>query len=139
MEIKKKYKLVEFINLIRIYQWFKNILIFLPLFTVNIFPDTNLILKYIFGFVALSLCASSVYVFNDILDFKNDKSHPIKCQRPIASNQVSIYQGLILGIVILIIGLILSYNINLKFFLHILTYIIITNLYSVFLKNYFIR
>lgn len=138
MEIKKKYNLIEFINLIRVYQWLKNILIFLPLFTVNIFPDTNLILKYFFGFFALSLCASSVYVFNDILDFKNDKSHPIKCQRPIASEQFSIYQGLIFGFVILIIGLILSYNINLKFFLHILSYIVITNLYSVFFKKLFL-
>ena len=138
MKIKKKYKLIELINLLRIYQWFKNILIFLPLFTVNIFPDTSLILKYVFGFVALSLCASSVYVFNDILDYKNDKSHPIKCQRPIASNQVSIYQGLFWGFVILIMGLILSYNINSKFFLHILTYIIITNLYLVFFKKLFL-
>ena len=131
-------KLFAFIGLLRLHQWFKNILIFVPIFTANILPDIKIIYTYSIGFIALSLCVSSVYIFNDILDYKNDKLHPLKCKRPIASGKISIRESIFLLIIILTIGLILSLNINKFFFLYILIYIVIANFYSVFFKKFFL-
>ena len=131
-------KLFGFIGLLRLHQWFKNILIFVPIFTANIFPDIKIIYTYSIGFIALSLCVSSVYIVNDILDYKNDKLHPLKCKRPIASGKISIKESIFLLTIILTIGLILSLNINNFFFLYILIYIVIANFYSVFFKKFFL-
>jgi len=131
-------KLIGFVNLLRLHQWFKNILIFVPIFTANIFPDIKIIHTYLISFIALSLCVSSVYIVNDILDYKNDKLHPLKCKRPIASGKISIKESISLLTIILSIGLLLSLNINKFFFLYILIYIIVANFYSVFFKRFFL-
>ena len=71
-------KIKEYIKLIRVKHYFKNVLIFLPLiFSGNIFNIEKLIISII-GFIAFSFVASVVYIINDIRDIENDRKHSIK-------------------------------------------------------------
>lgn len=70
-------------------QWAKNLFIFLPLFFYGHINDVILLKRAIIAFAAFSLVASSIYCFNDLIDVKNDRQHPKKKFRPIASGTVS--------------------------------------------------
>ena len=79
----------NYVQLLRIEQWLKNFVIFIPLFAygeMNINDLLNLILVFVF----FSFVVSSTYVLNDILDLESDSNHPIKNKRPLASGKISI-------------------------------------------------
>lgn len=78
----------------RVHQWAKNIIIFLPLLSSHRFDELALIGQGLLAFVAFGLCASSVYVMNDILDLADDRHHRHKRNRPFASGALPIYTGL---------------------------------------------
>lgn len=82
------------IRAIRIHQWAKNAIIFLPLLSSHRFDEPALIGQGLLAFLAFGLCASSVYVMNDILDLTDDRHHRLKRNRPFASGQLSIHAGL---------------------------------------------
>lgn len=97
-------KIKEYIKLIRVKHYFKNVLIFLPLiFSGNIFNIEKLIISII-GFIAFSFVASVVYIINDIRDIENDRKHPIKRKRPLPAGTVSKKEAIILAIVMLLIA-----------------------------------
>ena len=77
--------LMQFFKLIRIHQWSKNLLIFVPLLVSTELENILLWQDLILAFFAFSLCSSTSYIINDIIDLKNDQAHPIKKFRPIAS------------------------------------------------------
>jgi 4-hydroxybenzoate polyprenyltransferase len=81
------------IKALRVYQWSKNVLIFLPLLLGHAF-DLPRIVSASVAFLAFSLCASAFYLFNDLLDLDADRAHPRKRQRPFASGALSIQEGL---------------------------------------------
>lgn len=81
------------IKQIRVYQWVKNLLLFVPLLLAHKTSDTQAFMHCIIGFVAMSFLASSVYVLNDLADVEHDRAHPRKKYRPIASGAVSIAQA----------------------------------------------
>ena len=66
-----------FFHLFRINQWIKNFLIFTPLFFSHDWNNSNLIFL-IYTFFYFSLLSSTVYIFNDLNDYNNDKKHPTK-------------------------------------------------------------
>lgn len=78
----------NFLKLIRISQWQKNFLIFLPFIMANEYSYFH-IYKSIIGFFIFSFAASAVYIFNDLLDLSKDRIHPSKKYRPLASNSIS--------------------------------------------------
>lgn len=80
----------KYIRLIRPQQWLKNLFVFLPLFFNGQFLNTGYLLQSCVVFIAFSLAASSIYCFNDIWDLKEDRIHPLKKRRPIASGEVSV-------------------------------------------------
>lgn len=101
-------KIKEYIKLIRVKHYFKNILIFLPLiFSGNLFDGVK-ILNCVVGFIAFSLATSFVYVINDIRDIENDRQHPVKKNRPLAAGTVSVKEGILLAIILLVISYILN-------------------------------
>lgn len=101
-------KIKEYIKLIRVKHYFKNVLIFLPLiFSGNIFNIEKLIISII-GFIAFSFVASVVYIINDIRDIENDRKHPIKRKRPLPAGTVSKKEAIILAIVMLLIAYLLN-------------------------------
>ena len=130
----------KYLKLIRINHWIKNILVFLPLFFSGKIFDTSLLCTCIIAFFIFSFSSSTVYIINDIFDIENDKLHPIKKDRPLASGNVSIKNAICLIIIFLILiasGLIYLYltakNILIIFIP--IIYIVLNILYSKGLKN----
>lgn len=81
---------VALLKSIRVHQWLKNVLIAVPLVLNHEFANAGLILAAIAAFFSFSFLASTVYIVNDIADLSNDRQHPRKRLRPLASGAVSI-------------------------------------------------
>lgn len=78
---------------LRLHQWLKNLLVFVPLVAAQQFTDLVSLNHLIIAFFAFGLCASSVYVLNDLIDLEDDRQHPRKRYRPFASGEISIARG----------------------------------------------
>lgn len=103
------------IKCLRPKQWIKNTFIFLPLFFGGKILNTIALTQTTLAFVGFCLLASAIYIINDIADINEDKNHPFKKYRPIASGNVSIKNGICLSIILLIISFIIfwfSFNSN---------------------------
>lgn len=79
---------------LRLHQWAKNLLIFIPLLAAHQLNDPWLLWDGLLAFLFFGLCASGVYILNDLLDLADDRQHPSKRYRPFASGQLSIKAGL---------------------------------------------
>lgn len=119
---------------IRPHQWVKNVLLILPMIAAHRFEMATLI-PILFGMLAFSFAASSIYIVNDLLDLEADRLHPTKCRRPFASGAVPIKVGMIafLGLATLALGIGAALNAG---FLGIVVLYMITSLaYSLKLKR----
>ncbi len=85
------------VKALRPHQWVKNILVFLPLIASHRILDLQALSQATLLFVAFSLCASSVYLVNDLVDIEHDRPHPRKCRRPFAAGSLPVVAGLILA------------------------------------------
>ncbi len=101
-------RLGSYLAALRPHQWLKNALVFLPLLAARLIYDLDLLWQGLLVFVAFSLCASSAYVLNDLLDLPSDRHHPRKRLRPFASGQVPLLHGLCLAPLLLLAGLALG-------------------------------
>ena len=130
----------EYLKLIRVKHWLKNILVFLPVFfSINIL-NKNYIINSILAFIVFCFSSSMVYVFNDLSDIEKDKKHPIKKNRPLASGKISKKQAYIVIAVLFIITSIImciSYMNTSNVFTVLIPaiYLILNILYSKGLKN----
>ncbi len=86
---------------LRYHQWSKNVLVFIPAVLSHEVRNPRVMLGSLLAFLALCFCASALYIVNDLLDIQADRQHPRKRLRPLASGEVSIAQGLGLGLVLL--------------------------------------
>lgn len=130
-------KVRSYIKLIRVKHWIKNLLIVIPAFFGTALIESEVIYRLIFGFFVFSFCSSAVYIINDLNDIENDRQHPDKCKRPLASGAVSKKEAFILIAVLLILASILNHFLC-GFSLRSLipwVYMILNLLYSVSLKN----
>lgn len=84
----------------RVHQWVKNVLIFLPLVSAHRFSDTNAVLAACIAFASFSLCASSVYLLNDMLDLDADRRHARKRSRPFAAGNLPLSSGIVLTVLL---------------------------------------
>lgn len=80
---------------LRLHQWAKNALIFVPLLASHRLAEIDLLLTGLLAFLFFGLCASSVYLLNDLLDLEDDRQHSSKRFRPLASGTVSIKAALL--------------------------------------------
>lgn len=127
--------ILEYIRLLRISHWIKNLFVFVPLlFSQHLF-QFDYFLQVLVAFFTFSFASSMVYVFNDILDIEYDRQHPIKKNRPIASGKVSKNKAIGLIVVLAIVVILLSVNLKLWFILILSAYIIVNIMYSIKLKN----
>ncbi len=123
------------IQLIRIKDWIKNIVIFFPIIFSNNFYSIENITNVLVAFFTFSLTASSVYILNDILDYKDDKLHKLKRNiKPLASNRLSLNFSLILSLLFIIVIAILLVLFP-ELIYYILIYLVINVAYSIFLKR----
>ncbi len=81
------------LRLIRPSQWIKNIFVFAPVLFGGALLDVHALLAGVVAFFSFSFAASSIYCFNDIHDVADDRRHPEKCHRPVASGAVSAAQA----------------------------------------------
>jgi len=123
------------LSAIRVRQWVKNLLVFVPVLLAHRYLDPQPVLETALGFLAFSLGASAVYVLNDLLDVEADRHHPVKRRRPFASGELPIRAGFVL--IPLLAGLSLAAALFLPqaFLLVLAFYFVTTTLYSVFLKE----
>jgi len=125
----------NYIKLMRPNHWVKNLFLFLPLlFGLQVFTFERLLIA-ILSFLSFCFAASSMYVFNDIMDLENDRFHPVKKYRPLTSGKIGVNSAYIVSILLAAISLLFGLFSNLKFILVVATYIAINVLYSVYLKN----
>ncbi len=116
-------------------QWLKNILLFIPLLAAHQLNDMNHWGLLILAFFSFSLCASSVYLTNDLLDLEADRQHPRKKNRPFASGTLPIWQGMFVAPCLLILSLFIGLQINLGYFYCLLCYFALACAYSWSLKR----
>ena len=116
-------------------QYIKNIFILLPLFFAGQITNTALLVNALVAFVAFSLSASAVYILNDYKDIKEDRKHPKKKFRPLASGLISKNIALSLMIILLIIGFTLMATISTKALVILSIYVILNIAYSLKLKR----
>lgn len=128
---------MKYLKLLRPHHYIKNILIILPLFFSGTFLTSSVkIMNVILAFVCFCLISSAIYIINDVRDKEQDKNHPRKSQRPIASGAVSVKAAMILLSVLLVIAGIISVVLLPPISsLFLLAYIVINLLYSFGLKN----
>jgi decaprenyl-phosphate phosphoribosyltransferase len=126
-----------YFKLLRPKDWAKNLFLFVPLFFAgHIFITTKIVLLLI-GFVAYSCVASSIYIINDYRDIENDRKHPTKCNRPLASGRVKPLYAIIICILLIIVGFILAYlsDTGLGFVYILAAYFLVNLAYSFGLKD----
>ena len=123
-------------KILRIKQWYKNIVIFLPLvFSLSLLNLDSLSLTIV-GFVALCLASSALYIRNDILDVESDKQHPIKKFRPLASGQTSKKNAYIVFVLLLSSSLIIAAITSWQLVIVLIFLFVNTTVYSQWLKNF---
>jgi 4-hydroxybenzoate polyprenyltransferase/phosphoserine phosphatase len=123
------------IRALRPHQWAKNMLILVPLLAAHQLTVPGSLIKGLLGVAAFCLCASSVYVVNDLLDLTADRVHPRKCKRPFAAGDLSIITGLILAAALLGSAVLIAAVLPPRFVLVFATYYLITVAYSLILKG----
>lgn len=101
--------MINYLKLMRIHQWVKNMFVFLPLFFSGKLFEFNLLKESIIGFLIFSFIASSIYIINDYVDIEKDKKHPEKKNRPLASGVIPKNNALILFLLLLIISVVLCF------------------------------
>lgn len=122
------------IRALRIHQWAKNLLIFLPLLLAHHVP-LNLFLSGLLAFCCFSLAASSAYIVNDLLDIESDRRHPQKRSRPFASGDLSALSGIFIASSFLVLAIVGARLLPVAFFLWLLLYLVTTLAYTWYLKR----
>ncbi len=129
-------KIFNYLKEFRYTQWVKNLVVYLPMFFGGKFTNIETIQHSTFAFILFSLTASLVYVINDIRDVQEDRLHPEKKHRPLASGKINNSEiKLILLFMLMVFGLSLYFIDQPGFKLVLLTYFIINILYSIGLKR----
>jgi len=126
---------LELFKLMRPHQYLKNLFIFLPLFFALKVTDVSLLSKVFIAFIAFSLTASAIYILNDYLDIEEDKLHPTKKNRPLASGTITKSQAIFAMIILLGIGFILMMTLSWKAVMIQIIYILLNLAYSTYLKH----
>jgi 4-hydroxybenzoate polyprenyltransferase/phosphoserine phosphatase len=125
-----------FIKAIRVHQWMKNALIFVPLLASHQITDPAMLINGVIAFVAFSFCASSVYLLNDMLDIEDDRQHKTKKFRPIPAGNFSLIHAILLCPILLGASVLISYFfLPIEFLLILTVYYFLTVTYSFGLKK----
>lgn len=130
-----KVNLVNLVSLLRPHQWIKNIFVFAGLFFAHAWGNIALVESILFTFTAFCLMSSTVYIYNDIIDFPHDKSHPVKKYRPLASQKISTQTATIILILCFLCSLSLGLLASYKVTIIILSYFCLNIIYTHFLKH----
>ena len=120
---------------LRPHQWLKNLLVFLPLLTAHLLFVPHKLADAILGFVCFCLCASGVYLINDLLDLEADRRHPRKRLRPFAAGALPLGHGLIAATALAFAAFATAILLSYPFALVLFGYFVLTLGYSLVLKR----
>jgi len=123
------------IQLLKPSHYLKNLFVFLPLFFSAHFTRVELLWQAFLAFASFCLIASSVYIFNDLIDAKEDRIHPDKKDRPIAARQIKATTAGLLDIVLTLSGIAIALSINMSLVWVLIIYKFTNILYTLFLKK----
>lgn len=138
----KKFEGVSFLALVaslikiaRPVHWVKNLALFAAIiFSGNLLVE-SLFLRTLLAFFVFSLTTSATYIFNDIMDMKSDRVHPLKKRRPLAAGEIGVSTAFAAAVAFALVSLYLSYQFGLMFFLLTSSYLSMQVAYSLGLKN----
>lgn len=133
---KKEIGLALWLRALRVHQWLKNLLLFVPLLTAFSFMEMWNLATMTVAFLAFSFAASATYIVNDLWDLENDRAHPRKRLRPFASAKIPILLGLAIAGSILVLAFGMAFAVSKGFFLILFLYLVLTTAYSWVLKEY---
>jgi len=125
---------VAYLKLLRPKDWAKNLFLFIPVFFAGEFLNVSKLTSIIYGFIAFSFIASSIYIINDYKDVEDDRKHPVKRLRPIASGAVTPAAALFVCALLIIAGFGVAWWIGIKFMFVLGIYFCINLGYSLGLK-----
>jgi 4-hydroxybenzoate polyprenyltransferase len=123
------------VRALRPHQWAKNVLVLVPLFAAHRMGDLAALTSAVLGMVAFCLCASSVYLLNDMLDLEADRAHARKSKRPFAAGDLSLATGFVLVPVLLAGAVLIAAFLPEKFQWWLTAYYVLTAAYSFALKR----
>ncbi len=123
------------IRLMRPHQWVKNAFVFTGLIFGHGWQEPSLVQAVLMAFVAFCLASSSVYVLNDLFDREQDRLHPTKCKRPIASGAVSVSQARLLSGALAATALLLAWRASPPVAGYVLAYLVLNVAYTLRLKQ----
>lgn len=121
--------------MLRLHQWLKNLLIFVPLAAAHHLGQADRWPSLLMGFLAFCLCASAVYLINDLLDLESDRRHPRKRARALASGKVPISRAVPLALLLPCCAFALGWAVGPGFLAWLCVYFLITCVYSLLLKR----
>ena len=128
-------KIEALIRLIRPHHWTKNFFLLIPFFFLPHLWNQAEIIWLLCGFASFSLISSAVYVFNDLCDRKEDKKHPVKKNRPLASGKVKPVEAFVIFCSLLVAGGWIANQLNQDFLIIIFSYVLLNIAYSLYLKK----
>lgn len=124
-----------YVRALRLHQWIKNLLIFVPIIAIHRVTDLALLRATLLALFAFSFVASAVYLLNDLLDLPSDRQHPDKKLRPLASGELPIHHALFLVPALLGAALGLGFFLSSLFEAVLMGYFVATVAYSLALKR----
>src|SRR3989344_5737224 len=116
----------DYLNLARVRQWYKNLVIFLALFFSGNLFSVELIYFSALGFLALCLVSSGNYILNDLADIKKDQNHPEKKHRPLAAGKIKPISAVFLALLLFLLGISLSVWLGISFLILVMIIILLT-------------
>ncbi len=132
--LERTHPLNSLLKAIRVHQWAKNLLLFLPLLLAHGLSMARF-LPALLGFICFSLTASATYIVNDLLDIETDRRHPRKRRRPFASGDLPASAGIAIVALFLLLALSAARLLPVAFYFWLMLYLATTVAYSTYLKR----
>ncbi len=129
--------LMALMKAMRLHQWVKNLLVFVPILGAHQISNTPALIEVVLAFISFGLCASSVYLLNDLVDIENDRQHARKRARPFAAGKLSLLTGWLLWPILTLSAFVLAWiTLPAAFTGVLLVYFAVTLAYSFSLKRF---
>lgn len=125
----------DIVRAMRVHQWLKNLLVFVPALTAHCLWDGAVFRRVALAFFSFSLCASAGYLVNDILDLKADRRHPVKRNRPFASGSLSPIFGMAVAALLCLTAMAFGTRVSSRYAWLLCGYLLLSIAYSLFLKT----
>jgi 4-hydroxybenzoate polyprenyltransferase len=134
-DVTERARLKVWISQLRVRQWAKNLLLFLPLFLAHEVGNSEKWISTIWAAISFSLVASAVYIFNDASDLAADRTHASKRHRPLASGEIKLETALLAAVALLVCAVVMAILLVPQVFPILAGYFLLTTLYTWWAKE----